>query len=54
MERFWWPNGKLKEEGQWFDGRPNGVFRKWSEKGQLIKVVRYKNGELIEVILEEN
>jgi len=53
MERFWWPNGKLKEGGQWFDGRQNGVSREWSEEGQLIKVVRYKNGELIEVILEK-
>lgn len=52
MERFWWPNGKLKEQGQWFDGRANGLFRSWNEQGKLIKVIRYKNGELIEIILE--
>ncbi|MEJ6621136.1 MAG: hypothetical protein QNL93_04235 [Opitutae bacterium] len=53
MERFWWPNGKLKENGQWFDGRAHGVFQKWNEKGNLIEVIRYKNGELTEVILEK-
>ena len=52
LERFWWTNGKLKEEAQWFDGRPNGVFRQWDEKGELSNVVRYKNGQLIEVILD--
>lgn len=52
METFWWPNGKLKEQGQWFDGLENGVFREWDEQGKPLKVVRYKNGQLIEVILE--
>ena len=53
MERFWWPNGKLKEEGHWFDGRANGVFKEWSNLGELEKVIRFKNGEIIEVILEK-
>jgi antitoxin component YwqK of YwqJK toxin-antitoxin module len=53
MERFWWPNGNLKEQGQWFDGKANGVFREWDEQGKPLKVVRYKNGQIIEVILEE-
>ena len=52
METFWWPNGKLKEQGQWFDGLENGVFQEWDEQGKPLKVVRYKNGQLIEVILE--
>ena len=53
MERFWWPNGKLKEEGQWFDGRANGVFKEWNNLGELEKVIRFKNGDIIEVILEK-
>ena len=53
MERFWWPNGNLKEEGQWFDGKASGVFRRWNEKGSLFNVSRYKNGQLIEVILDK-
>lgn len=52
MERFWWPNGKLKEEGQWFDGTENGVFRKWNEDGRITKIIRYKNGQITEVILD--
>ena len=32
MERFWWPNGELKEQGQWFDGRAHGVFKSWDQK----------------------
>ena len=53
MERFWWPNGKLKEEGHWFDGRANGVFKEWNNFGELKKVIRFKNGEIIEVIFEK-
>ena len=54
MERFWWPNGKLKEEGQWFNGRENGVFKKWNLQGELEQIIRFKNGEIIEVILEKS
>jgi len=50
MERFWYPNGQLKEEGQWFNNRANGLMRSWDEKGKLSKAVRYKNGDLIEVL----
>lgn len=50
MERFWYPNGQLKEEGQWFDNRANGLMRSWDEQGRLSKAVRYKNGDLIEVL----
>jgi antitoxin component YwqK of YwqJK toxin-antitoxin module len=53
MERFWWPNGNLKEEGQWFDGKASGVFRRWNEKGDLFNISRYKNGQLTEVILDK-
>ena len=53
MERFWWSNGKLKEEGQWFDGMKNGTFKEWNSSGHLIQVLKFKNDELIEVILDE-
>ena len=54
MERFWWPNGNMKEEGQWFNGRANGIFKKWNLQGQLEQVIRFRNGEIIEVILEKS
>jgi len=50
MERFWYPSGILKEEGQWFDNQANGMMRAWDKAGELTKAVRYKNGELIEVL----
>ena len=50
MERFWYANGLLKEESQWFDGLANGIIRTWDKEGGLIRAVRYKKGELIEVI----
>ena len=52
MERFWHPNGRLREEGQWFNNRANGLMRSWDENGKLLKAVRYKNGDLIEVLLQ--
>ena len=50
MERFWYPSGILKEEGQWFENQANGMMRAWDKGGKLTKAVRYKNGELVEVL----
>ena len=50
MERFWYPDGTLKEEGQWFENQANGLMRTWDNTGKLTKAVRYKKGELIEVL----
>ncbi len=52
MERFWHANGSLKEESHWFDGQADGIMRIWTEKGALEKILRYKRGQLIEVIKE--
>ena len=51
MERFWYPKRILKSEGQWFDGMENGIFREWDERGKLIRASRYKNGQLIENLM---
>ncbi len=48
--RYWHENGNLESEGQWFDGKEDGLFREWNKEGKLLKVVRYKSGELIEVL----
>ena len=50
IERFWYRNGKLKEEGQWFDNKANGLMRMWDENGKMTNAVRYKNGDLIEIL----
>jgi hypothetical protein len=51
MERFWYPRGILKSEGQWFNGLENGIFREWDEQGEILRAARYKNGQLIENLL---
>lgn len=48
--RYWHENGFLKLEEQWFDGKEDGLFREWNKEGQLLKALRYKQGELIEVL----
>ena len=50
VARYWHENGILKLEEQWFDGEEDGLFREWGEEGQLLKALRYKRGELIEVL----
>ena len=44
-------NGKIKNEGHWFDGQRNGVFRTWDDKGDIVSAKRYKEGNLIEDLL---
>ena len=51
VERFWFSNGKIKNEGHWFDGQRNGVFRTWDDKGDIVSAKRYKEGNLIEDLL---
>ena len=52
MERFWYENGILKEESHWFDGLADGIMQTWNEEGVVQRIVRYKRGELIEVLKE--
>ena len=51
VERFWFSNGKIKNESHWFDGKRNGVFRIWNEQGELLSAKRYKEGNLVEDLL---
>ena len=52
MERFWFSNGQIKEESHWFDGLANGLMTHWTETGEIKRVLRYKKGDLIEVLKE--
>ena len=52
MERFWYPNGRLKEESHWFDGQPDGIMQTWDQEGEVQRIIRFKRGELIEVLKE--
>ncbi|MFI9535535.1 toxin-antitoxin system YwqK family antitoxin [Nocardia fusca] len=33
--REWWPDGRLKSEGESCRGQPRGVFRRWHPNGRL-------------------
>ena len=52
MSRFWYESGDRKEESQWFDNRRHGFSRRWNEAGKLVESKQFKNGELIEVIVD--
>lgn len=44
VERWFWPNGRLRREGRFVDGEKEGVFRSWSEEGQLLSTTTYARG----------
>jgi len=52
MERFWYENSRLKEESHWFNGLAEGLMQSWTEDGTPQRIVRFKRGELIEVLKE--
>ena len=52
MERFWYSNGQIKEQSHWFDGLANGIMTNWKETGEIDRIVRYKKGDLSEVVKE--
>ena len=52
MERFWYKNRRLKEESHWFDGLAEGIMKTWTEEGKAKRILRFKKGELIEVLKE--
>ena len=52
MERFWYKNGILKEESHWFDGLAEGIMSTWTEEGASKRIIKFKKGELIEVLKE--
>lgn len=48
---FWveyWPNGNLKEEGNWTNDVRNGLFKFYKKNGELDKIEVYRGGEIVE------
>lgn len=39
--------GRIKEEGNWTNGLRNGVFKFYNRKGELERLERYEDGELV-------
>jgi|TARA_Y100000034_G_C6862431_1_gene392668 antitoxin component YwqK of YwqJK toxin-antitoxin module len=45
ISRGWYPNGQLKSEYTWKDGKQNGSFTQWKETGEKEIVKYYKDGK---------
>ncbi|NKY56899.1 toxin-antitoxin system YwqK family antitoxin [Nocardia flavorosea] len=41
--REWWPDGRLKSEGENYRGRPCGVMRRWHPDGRPATATLYDN-----------
>ena len=44
VSRGWFPNGNLKSEWTWKDGKANGVYTQWHMNGQKKLEGTFKNG----------
>ena len=44
--RGWRPNGQLKQEGTYKNGKKDGLQTEWYENGQVKSKGTYKNGKL--------
>jgi antitoxin component YwqK of YwqJK toxin-antitoxin module len=42
-----YPMGNVREEGNWANGKRNGVFKFFDKNGKLIKMEKYDMGELV-------
>lgn len=43
----YWSEGRMKEEGNWTEGKRNGVFRFYKRTGDIDKIEEYANGVLV-------
>lgn len=48
--REWWPDGRLKSEGEICRGRPHGVFRRWHPNGQLAETCLFDDDGQLEAV----
>ncbi len=45
-------NGQVKSEGYYFNGNLNGVWISYDEYGRIDKKIEYREGKLIEIIVD--
>jgi antitoxin component YwqK of YwqJK toxin-antitoxin module len=46
LHLYWYgENGQIKEEGNYKDGNPDGLWKRWYENGQMEFECNYKDGE---------
>ena len=45
-KKYYYPSGSLREEGNYVDGKRNGLYQRWHENGQLMEEVNYVNEKM--------
>jgi antitoxin component YwqK of YwqJK toxin-antitoxin module len=43
---YFWPNGHKKLEGEYINGKQNGLWTEYKEDGDTLSILEYKDGEL--------
>ena len=49
VERYWYPNGRIRIESQWMNGQLHGFVTEWDNRGKLLKRRRFNRGEEVSV-----
>jgi len=44
----YYENGQKKQEGNYKEGKKDGLWTSWDKNGNIIKTATYSNGELVE------
>ena len=42
-----WGNGVLKIEGKYLEGKKQGAWKKWNDKGELVEISEFDQGKLM-------
>lgn len=49
-ETAWYPSGQMQYTREFIDGKPSGVWSEWDKDGKLTRSLRYKNGQVAELL----
>jgi antitoxin component YwqK of YwqJK toxin-antitoxin module len=49
VEMAYFASGQLKQEAYLRDGRAQGIYKEYSQTGELLVHMKYENGELIDL-----
>ncbi len=44
----YWPNGKVKEEGEFVANKRHKAWKEYDESGKLVKTITFKAGIIVE------
>ena len=50
----WHPNGAVRQEGLYENGKEVGGFKCWDENGILTRIINYLDGEIVRIDIYEN